>query len=415
MPACPLPIAASMGPRARRPVAALACLLGALLTIAATPAPADPIASALALADASLVVQEGGREVIADNPDRPMVPASTMKLVTALAAIERFGLDHRFETRFYQGGDGRLWVKGSGDPYLVSEELDSIARGLRAAGVRSVAGIGLDDSLFQANDTIPGRSASSNPYDAPVTAIAVNFNTVNVVVAGGNVRSAEAQTPVTATARRFCAGLGNGTHRVNLQNRTNALAVFGELLAAKLTAAGIRVDGGVDAGRMPGGARLVYTHRNSRPLATMVENMLKYSTNFVANSLFLLLGEQNGVTSMAQSQRAVEDWARRKFGWRDFSIEDGAGLSRGNRLSARQMIEVLNAMAPHRQLLAEQEGNPNVRAKTGTLRGVSTYAGYVRRGGGWAPFALMINQPVENGFRKQVATALANAPSLGRY
>jgi D-alanyl-D-alanine carboxypeptidase/D-alanyl-D-alanine-endopeptidase (penicillin-binding protein 4) len=395
------------------------CVAWLLLAILAVWWPAtvqaDPIGQALALGNASLVVEEGGRTVIADNADRGMVPASTMKLLTALAAIDRWGLNHRFTTEFRQGRDGRLWVVGGGDPYLVSEELDQAVRALRRQGLSRVSGIGLDDTLFAAGDRIPGRSASHNPYDAPVTALAVNFNTVNVNVSGGRVSSAESQTPITRTAQRMGAAMGAGKHRVNLKTRDNALSHFGEVLEAKLEAAGIRVDGGVEVGPAPATAKLLLTHRNSRPLSTVVKNMLEYSTNFVANDLFLLLGERGGQSSMAQSQRAMEDWAQRKFGWRSFAIEDGAGLSRGNRLSGRQLIDVLDAMAPYRNLVPVQDGNPNVRAKTGTLRGVSCYAGWVRRNGGWTPFSLLINQQVAYGFRNQVASALAAAPTLARY
>ncbi len=393
-------------------VAALAALL---LCGAAGAVSADPIRQALALADASLVVVERGRTAIADNPDRGMVPASTMKLLTALAAIERWGVSHRFTTELRQGRDGRLWVVGQGDPYLVSEELDQAVRALELQGVDSVDGIGLDDSLFVAGDRIPGRSSSHNPYDAPVTALAANFNTVNVIVSAGQVRSAEAQTQLTPTARRLGAALGSGTHRVNLKTRDNALRHFGELAAAKLDAGGIRVNGDLRLGRVPAGAKLLLAHENSRPLSTVVKNMLEYSTNFVANDLFLLLGARGGQSSMAQSQRVMEDWARRRFGWRDFAIEDGAGLSRGNRISGRQMIDLLDAMAPYLDLVPTQDGNPDVRAKTGTLRGVSCYAGWVRRDGDWAPFSLLINQPVAHGFRNQVASALAAAPTLARY
>jgi len=394
-------------------LAATLCALALLGSVAT--ASADPIGQALALGDASLVVEEGGRTVIADNPDRGMVPASTMKLMTALAAIERWGLQHHFTTEFRQGRDGRLWVVGRGDPYLVSEELDGAVRALKRQGVSRVNGIGLDDSLFLGGDRIPGRSSTDNPYDAPVTALAVNFNTVNVVVSGGQVRSAEAQTPLTPTARRMGGPMGSGKQRVNLRTRDNALRHFGELLALKLQAAGIGVNGDVQIGGAPSGAKLLLAHRNSRPLSTVVKNMLEYSTNFVANDLFLLLGERGGQSSMVQSQRVMEDWARRKFGWRSVTIEDGAGLSRGNRVSGRQMIDVLDAMAPYRNLVPAQDGNPNVRAKTGTLRGVSCYAGWVRRNGDWAPFSLLINQPVAHGFRTQVASALAAAPTLARY
>ncbi|WP_462330962.1 D-alanyl-D-alanine carboxypeptidase/D-alanyl-D-alanine-endopeptidase [Thiohalocapsa halophila] len=409
----PNPCRGAAAPIARRPLGAL--VLGVALLLFAASAQADPIGRALALGNASLVVTENGRTVIADNADRGMVPASTMKLLMALAAIERWGLDHRFTTELRQGRDGRLWVVGQGDPYLVSEELDQMVRALKRKGVRSVNGIGLDDTLFVAGDRIPGRSSSHNPYDAPVTALAVNFNTVNVAVAGGSVRSAEAQTELTSTARRLGAAMGGGTHRVNLKTRDNALEHAGELLELKLEAAGIRVNGGVLVGRAPSGSKVLLTHRNSRPLSKVVENMLEYSTNFVANDLFLLFGERGGQSSMAQSQLAMEDWARRKFGWRSVTIEDGAGLSRGNRLSGRQLIDVLEAMEPYRHLVPVQDGNPNVRAKTGTLSGVSCYAGWVRRGGGWAPFSLLINQPVAYGFRNQVASALATAPTLARY
>lgn len=397
-----------------RQTALRSALLPLLLLVASTVA-ADPISRAVSLSNASLVVEEGGRMVVAANADRPMVPASTMKLVTALAAIERWGLDHRFTTDFLRGRDGRLWVKGGGDPYLVSEELDGAIAALKRQGVRDVAGIGLDDSLFAADDRIPGRSSTNNPYDAPVTALAVNFNTVNVRVSGGRVSSAEPQTPITATAVRLGKGMGKGKQRVNLKTRSNSLTYFGELLEAKLKAAGVNVSGGVQLGRVPAGAQKLYTHRNSRTLETVVTNMLEYSTNFVANSLFLNLGAKGGRSSMAASQRVMEDWARRKFGWSNFSIEDGAGLSRGNRISGAQMIDVVNAMAPHRRLVPQQDNNANVRAKTGTLRGVSCYAGWVRRGGSWVPFSLLINQPVDYGFRQQVASALAGAASLARY
>jgi len=106
-------------------------------------------------------------------------------------------------------------------------------------------------------------------------------------------------------------------------------------------------------------------------------------------------------------------WVDRTFGWRDYRIEEGAGLSRGNRISARQLVQVVRAFDPYRDLLP-QEGE-GVFAKTGTLTGVSTLAGYVRRSGRWVPFALMINEPVDYGLRLQVAAALTSEPDLSVY
>ncbi len=389
----------------------LAVLLLGVGTVAAA---GNPVSQVLAMPKASLMLEEGGRALIARRPDAPMVPASTMKILTALAAIQRWGLDHRFHTDFFRSADGWLWVKGWGDPYLVSEELDLIARALREAGVRSVAGVGTDDSYFAPDVEIQGRSSSNNPYDAPVTALAANFNTISVINKGGVVASAEAQTPITPLAREFGRRLGAGKQRVNLSERGPAVRYFGELMAAKLAANGIQVGEGRRVGRVPAGAERLYRHRNSRDLRAVLASMLEYSNNFIANDLFLLLGDRGDgrPVSIAGAQRTAAAWADKTFGWRGHRIEDGAGLSRGNRLSARQLLDAVRAFAPYRDLLPRQNGS--VLAKTGTLKGVSCYAGFVRRGGRWEPFSLLINQPVDYNLRLRVADALASSPDLAR-
>jgi len=361
-----------------------------------------------------LLVEERGRVIISRHPDRAMVPASTMKILTALAAIQRWGLDHRFSTDFYLGGDGRLWVKGYADPYLISEEMERIARALKAQGIRKVAGVGTDDSYFDPGVEISGRSSSNNPYDAPVTALAVNFNTINVVNRNGNIHSAEAQTPLTPLALKLAKRLGAGKQRVNLAHREKAVRYFGELLSAKLEQVGIQVVGDPRNGRVPAGAKKVYSHESSRDLRAVIAAMLEYSNNFIANGLFLKLADRgDGLPiSMSEAQGSFAKWVDRTFGWTSYRIEDGAGLSRRNRLSARQLLEAVNAFTPYMDLLPEK--NTQVRAKTGTLRGVSCLAGFVKRGARWEPFSLLINQPVPYNFRLQVADALTRAPDLAR-
>jgi D-alanyl-D-alanine carboxypeptidase/D-alanyl-D-alanine-endopeptidase (penicillin-binding protein 4) len=208
--------------------------------------------------------------------------------------------------------------------------------------------------------------------------------------------------------------LGAGEHRVNLKQRDKAVRYFGELLTAKLEEAGIAVGDGPSNGRVPVGADMVYRHESSRDLRVVLSAMLKYSNNFIANGLFLKLGDRGDgrPVGMSSAQRAFAGWVDETFGWRNYRVDDGAGLSRGNRLSARQLTEAVKAFAPHMDLLPEQ--NTRVRAKTGTLRGVSCYAGFVKRSGRWEPFSLLINQPVSYNFRLQVADGLATVPDLAR-
>ena len=78
-----------------------------------------------------LVVDSKGNELIAQNADTPFVPASVTKIVTAWLALEVLGADYRFETRFYLDAKRVLYVKGGGDPYLISEELAPLASGTR--------------------------------------------------------------------------------------------------------------------------------------------------------------------------------------------------------------------------------------------------------------------------------------------
>ncbi|MFO1419179.1 MAG: D-alanyl-D-alanine carboxypeptidase [Methylotetracoccus sp.] len=362
----------------------------------------------MSLSDAALLAERDGRTAVAKDPDRPMIPASTMKLVTALAAIKTLGLQHRFTTEFFRGSDGWLWVRGHGDPFLVSSELDLIARELRASGITRVTGIGLDDGYFAADVEIAGRTSSANPYDAPVTALAANFNTVSVVNRAGVIRSGEAETPLTPLADSLARQMGPGDHRVNLQQRDLAVRYFGELLSAKLRGAGIDAGPETRIGTVPHDARPVLSHANSHDLRTVLTAMLEYSNNFIANDLFLLIGghdEHRGVTS-AQARGAVDAWVRKTFDWRDHRIEDGAGLSHGNRLSARQLLAVVKAFAPYRDLLPSK-GDGRIRAKTGTLTGVTCLAGYVIRNGHWEPFSLLINQSVAPDLRLRVAAELA--------
>lgn len=356
-----------------------------------------------------LVIDRNNNLLRAKNPDQSFIPASTVKLLTALIALDNWGSAYRFSTNFYiDTTTNILWVEGLGDPYLVSEELDIIAERLHGIGVRALQGVGVDAHYFDGNIYFDGHSNTDNPYDAAVSALAVNFNTVNIRVAGGRVRSAETQTPLTPLAKTIGTELSDGVHRVNLGQSQRGPQYFAEVFAAKLNELGIDVGTSVIHGSLPLNSKFLFKHFNSRNLEQVVAAMLEYSNNFIANQLYLLLGAKNyGVpVSVEKSQSVYADYIKTKFQWKKYTVVEGAGLSKNNRLNARQLVDVLQAFDEYRHLMPRQ--NKHIRAKTGTLKNVSTYAGYIKRNQEWLPFALMINQPVNYFFRERVAEELLN-------
>src|SRR5947209_17891649 len=126
---------------------ALACAL-LLLPAQALAGPKEKVA-ALAPSGLVLVMGEKGNELVVQNADQPFVPASVAKIVTAWLAMEVLGGDYRFETRFYLDDKRVLYVRGGGDPFLISEELAPLAAELVArVGKAPIAGIVPDPSYY---------------------------------------------------------------------------------------------------------------------------------------------------------------------------------------------------------------------------------------------------------------------------
>ncbi len=355
---------------------------------------------------ASLIFGSEKHTHIAIQPDLPLVPASTLKILTAFIALETWGADHRFITDFYLDKNDILWIKGYGDPFLISEEIDLIVAALKAKGLKEINGVGIDHNYFSSDLIIHGQSATNNPYDASPSALTANFNTINIRRKNKTTYSAEAQTPLTSTMLQAGSKLPSGTHRINLRKNRSGSRYFAEILVAKLNAENIQTTNKLLIGVSPMTLNPFYRHQNSHKLSEVVSAMLKYSNNFIANQLFLLLGvEAKGApATIEKSQAAVASQIDQIFHWNNYTVKEGAGLSRANRLSTRQLIELLKKFSPYRNLLSQQ--NDKIFVKSGTLKEVSTYAGYVFRSQTWVPFALMINHPVKYNFRKKVAKKL---------
>ena len=386
-----------------------ACLLSLVLLIPDTSDAGDVLIAFSRLNNAGLIVLNShGQTVLAQHADMPLMPASTTKLATAWMALRHWGVEHRFRTRFYLDESTQiLWVKGSGDPYLVSEELEVVARNLKQKGLKQVKGIGIDTSLFQPDLVLPGTGTTGNSYDAVPTAVSANFNTVAIRKVAGQVVSAESHTPLTAYAESLAGSIRSGELRVNTgPNPHNAEKYFAELLAVFLQKNGVAVGSHIVFGQVPNLA-VFYTHVNSKTLGEIVRSMLKYSTNFVANQLVLMLSAENykRPANATDVQRYMEETLFRRFGWKSFSLVDGAGLSRHNRLSPQQLSELLQALRDWKYLLPEIE--PGIYAKSGTLNGVSALAGYLVNRGEWQPFAVIMNENVPYHLRNRIARELS--------
>ena len=353
---------------------ALACAL--LLLPAPALAGVKEKVAAMAPSALVLVVDEKGNELIAQNVDKPFVPASVTKLVTAWLALEVLGPDYRFETKFYLDKNRVLYVRGGGDPFLISEELAPLATELVAAiGKEPITGIVLDASYYPSDLRIPGIEDTDEAYNALNSALAVNFNTIAAVRKGNTVSSAEEQTPITPLAiSQFRARGPQGRGRISLaQDPAVSLQYAGELIAAFIERAGGSVKGKISTGTVPEDLKPVYVHK-SRTLSQILVALLIASNNYIANQVFLEIGGTLGGAVSLEKSLKVANAMLAANGLADaIHLEEGSGISRDNHFTARGLAKVLELFAPHADLLHGHDGGMN---KTGTMSGVHTLAGY---------------------------------------
>jgi D-alanyl-D-alanine carboxypeptidase/D-alanyl-D-alanine-endopeptidase (penicillin-binding protein 4) len=383
-----------------------ACIAGSAAAVAAgksareaAPLPV-PVATALKRVGLSpkgysaYVHVVGEREPrLAVNADVPRNPASTVKLVTTLAALETLGPAYVWKTEAWSRQpirDGRLegdlHLKGYGDPFLVIEHFWKFLRELRNDGLAHVAGdLVLDQSHFAVEPENPGEfdNRPTQPYNVTPSALLLNFQAVRFhlqpqpylnrvrVIADPHPASLEVVNRVTLT-RDHCR---EGARRIGLQLTTTngerkERAVFTgrydagcgeyELFRAVTADAahyvhgvfttlwreqGGRFEGGVREAPVPEDARLLQ-RAQSPPLADVVRSVNKYSNNVMTRMLLLTLGAEKhslpGTT--AKGIEVVKRWlAARGLDYPELVLANGSGLSRVGRITARHLGEVLLA------------------------------------------------------------------------
>ena len=326
-----------------------------------------------------------------------LIPASLVKLATASMAFSVLGKDFRFPTEFFLSEKGSLLIRGHGDPFLVSEEWQSISERISEYPEvpKTLKGLIFDESLFGDVSNLPGQGRSLNPYDAPNGALVSNFNTIFVHKhQNGVVQSAEPQTPLTPSAVEWSRKLKPGKHRIRIpEGSGNSLRYTTELFSAFLEEKGMRLlSKKPDSRKVKASDRLLFVHYNQRKLDEVVEGMMAYSNNFIANQLLLYGGMKiDGPPAVPKKGlKVLKHHLTQDLGIpeEEFFFEEGSGLSRKNRMTPEAIWKVLIHYQPYQSTLPLQN---EVSLKTGTLNGIYTLAGYLP-GEENRFFVIMLNQ-----------------------
>src|SRR5690349_6736303 len=368
-----------------------------LLSRPAAAALPQPVSEALAAAGISetavgLYVQEvtANRPVMMHGAERALNPASTMKLVTTYAALELLGPAYTWNTEVYVAGNvrdetlhGDLVIKGYGDPKLTLENFWLLLRAVRARGVREIRGdVILDRTFFSTGDYDPARFDDQplRPYNTGPDALLVNFKAVNIQLVpdaeGTRVRLItepplaavqivnsvaldDASCGDWASRLKFDAQPGGDTARLVVsgsyarecgeRSRSFSLlshkAYTGELFSEIWKELGGTVSGTIRDGQLPAGARLLFS-APSPQLSEIVRDINKFSNNVMARQLFLTLGALSAGApgTLDKGRSAVRQWvAQRGAAMPELVLDNGSGLSRNERISARSMGEMLVA------------------------------------------------------------------------
>jgi D-alanyl-D-alanine carboxypeptidase/D-alanyl-D-alanine-endopeptidase (penicillin-binding protein 4) len=349
--------------------------------------------------DAVLVADPNGHIVFSKNVDAELIPASALKIFTALVAIHYLGPDYKFFTEFFMDRHSNLKIKGYGDPLLISETVVKMIHHLSmrlCAKYSVINDLILDDSYFGVQTVIPGVNVSYEPYDAPNGALCVNFNTVNFKRNKNGVYvSAESQTPLLPfiLPRIKDSQIDHG--RIVLSSQRNEITHYaGHLFLYFLKKEGVRLKGGIRLGKIQKEVdKLIYRYVSSFSLIQTLSKLFEYSNNFIANQLLITAGAKayGPPGNLENGVRAALIYAKNILEIDHVQIEEGSGISRKNRISARDFYKILNAFIPHYFLMQQTD---KMYYKTGTLKGIHTRAGYIKKKNGELyPFVLMINTP----------------------
>jgi D-alanyl-D-alanine carboxypeptidase/D-alanyl-D-alanine-endopeptidase (penicillin-binding protein 4) len=334
-------------------------------------------ASGLVVVDA-----ETGKTVCTASPGRPRPLASNMKLFTTSTVLSRLGPETRIPTKVFRDGQidahgvlhGSLYLQGGGDPALgtptfyngylagLGTNLLALTPQIKAAGITSVTGrLYADDTVFDRLRGVADSGYATSSYIGPLSGLDFNSG-----FRGSTSSSGFASDPAKLAATT---------------------------LAGSLRSAGVRVPSQVALRPTPAYAERVGVIL-SPTLDQIVNTTDVWSDNFFAEMLIKLLGARLGGAGTTAAGAAVVESFARSHGSGVHAV-DGSGLTRSNRASPRQVVNLLEAMrqdpagddfiqdlalAGHEGTVADRMHGTaaygRCRTKTGTITGVSNLSGY---------------------------------------
>jgi D-alanyl-D-alanine carboxypeptidase/D-alanyl-D-alanine-endopeptidase (penicillin-binding protein 4) len=394
-----------------------------------------------------------GRELASTFGHQPLNPASNQKLLTMAVALERLGPEHRFSTSLHGRANGdtlsELVLRGDGDPELSLDDLAHLVRALRSQGFQRIAGdLLVDQSAFDRVWDPPAYAQHPDEwavYRAPVSALAVDGNTVTLHVAAGAEGepariwvSPEGLATVQGSVATGPRGKAQDV-RLSVRARPGALELlvggsvpvnqsalgFGRRLAEPELAPGrallplLREQQLAFSGSVKSGGADVLAERaslRSRSLAEILHALGKRSDNFVAEMLLKAVAAKSSAAAGTSAAGAalIEDFLSRNGALDPGTrVQNGSGLYDANRVSAFALAKTLSAVAGDARIFPELaaclsiggldgtlsqrfrafRSQRTIRAKTGTLASVTALSGYVLRAPPSGPlaFSLVLN------------------------
>ncbi|MFY9260463.1 MAG: D-alanyl-D-alanine carboxypeptidase/D-alanyl-D-alanine-endopeptidase [Gallionella sp.] len=370
--------------------------------------------------------------LISVNAQQAMNPASTMKLLTTLSALEILGPAYRWKTEAYLDGtlnngvlQGNLVFKGYGNPKLTIEQFWLWLHELHARGLREIQGDVILDQSFFADLKIDPAEFDDDPsraYNVTPNALLVNFNALRLrlIPSTGvawlepNLANYTLVNNIRFTHQPTCPQKSNYQARLDgrnivLEGKLSSSCdetekyfsllshndYFYALFQTLWQEVGGTLHGKLRLGNVPANQPVFATHF-SPPLSEAIRDINKFSNNTMARQLFLSLGTRTPA-SIESSTAAIQQWlTSQHLSFPELILENGAGLSRKERISAQHLADLLqyNATSPiSAELVAslpilgvdgtlkkrfqDHAGRGHAHIKTGSLTGVKSIAGYV--------------------------------------